>query len=81
MPDSFDVKFKFAELPVTAEVLMFERVGGVVSITRALAPAILFAPEGRAVDVITLPAVSSTGLLIEYEETVRSLVLSLDPTV
>ena len=60
---------------------MLERVDGVVSITKDFAPAILFAPTGTAVEVIKLPAVSSTGLLIEYEETVKSLVLSLEPTV
>ena len=58
------MKFRFAELPVTAEMLTLDRSGDVVSITKALAPAILFAPEGTAVEVIRLPAVSSTALVI-----------------
>jgi hypothetical protein len=62
-------------------MLTLDRSGDVVSITKALAPAILLATTGTAVEVIKFPAVSSTGLLIEYEETVKSLELSLDPTV
>jgi hypothetical protein len=47
----------------------------VVSITIALAPAMLFAPVGTVVDVIALPAVSATVPMVKLE-TVRSLEVS-----
>jgi hypothetical protein len=46
-------------------------VGAVVSMTIALAPATLFAPDGTVVDVIALPAVSATVPIVKLE-TVRS---------
>ena len=46
-------------------------VGAVVSITKAFAPAILFAPVGTVVEVIALPAVSATVPIVKLE-TVKS---------
>jgi len=46
-------------------------VGAVVSIIIALAPAILLAPVGTVVDVIALPAVSTTVPIVN-ELTVKS---------
>lgn len=46
-------------------------VGAVVSITIALAPAMLFVPEGTVVDVIALPAVSATVPIVKLA-TVKS---------
>jgi hypothetical protein len=43
-----------------------------VSIIIALAPAILLAPVGTVVDVITLPALSIGALVNAYDDTVRS---------
>ena len=57
------------------------RVGPAVSITIACAPAILFAPLGTVVDVITLPAVSAGALVNTYDDTVKSLLVSPTPTV
>jgi len=49
--------------------------GAVVSITIAFAPAMLSLPDGTAVDVIVLPAVSATVPIMKLD-TVRSLVVS-----
>ncbi len=49
-----------------------DTVGAVVSIIIALAPAILLAPVGTVVDVITLPALSIGALVNAYDDTVRS---------
>jgi hypothetical protein len=46
-------------------------VGAVVSITIALALAILFAPDGTVVEAIALPAVSATVPIVKLE-TVKS---------
>ena len=48
-----------------------DTVGAVVSITIALLPAMLFAPEGTDVDVIAFPAVSATVPIVN-ELTVKS---------
>ena len=53
--------------------------GAVVSIAMSLVSA-MFAPAGSVVDVIAFPAVSSTVPTV-YEETVRSDVVWLAPTV
>jgi len=55
-------------------------VGAVVSITIALAPAMLFATVGTVVDVIALPAVSAIVPIVKLE-TVRSLEVSPACTV
>jgi hypothetical protein len=57
-----------------------DTVGAVVSITIALAPAILLAPDGTVVDVIALPAVSATVPIVKLE-TVRSDDVCDAPTV
>ena len=57
-----------------------ETVGAVVSITIALAPAMLFVPVGTVVDVIALPAVSATVPIVKLE-TVRSDEVCDAPTV
>ena len=48
-----------------------DTVGAVVSTTIALAPAMLFRPDGTVVDVIALPAVSAMVPIAKLE-TVRS---------
>ena len=55
-------------------------VGTTPSITMAFAPAMLLAPLGTVVDVIALPAVSSTVPIVKLE-TVKSEVVSPDCTV
>ena len=55
--------------------------GGVVLIAIACAPATLLAPVGTDVDVITLPAVSVGALVLTYDDTVKSLLVSPTPTV
>jgi hypothetical protein len=83
VPDSVDnVEHVIASLPVTVNVIVADvevaadaanvTVGAVVSITIALAPAILLAPVGTVVDVITLPALSIGALVNAYDDTVRS---------
>ena len=57
-----------------------DTVGAVVSTTIALAPAMLFRPDGTVVDVIALPAVSATVPIVKLE-TVRSEDVSDAPTV
>ena len=52
-----------------------------MSITIACAPAMLLAPLGTDVDVITLPAVSTGALVNTYDDTVKSLLVSPAPTV
>ena len=52
-----------------------------MSITIACAPAMLLAPLGTDVDVITLPAVSTGALVNAYDDTVKSLLVSPAPTV
>jgi hypothetical protein len=56
-------------------------VGGVVSTTIACAPAILLAPVGNAVDVMTLPEASVGADVRAYDVTVKSALLSPAPTV
>ena len=48
-----------------------DTVGAVVSTTIALAPAMLFRPDGAVVEVIALPAVSATVPMVKLE-TVKS---------
>ena len=48
-----------------------ETVGAVVSMMIALAPSMLFVPDGTVVDVIALPAVSATVPIVKLD-TVRS---------
>ena len=60
--------------------MKLDTVGAVVSITIALAPAMLFRPDGTVVDVIALPAVSATVPIVKLE-TVRSEDVSDAPTV
>ncbi len=84
VPDAVDnVEHVIASLPVTVNVIVAEVevaataanvtvVGAVVSIIIALAPAILLAPVGTVVDVITLPALSIGALVNAYDDTVRS---------
>lgn len=55
-------------------------VGAVVSITIALAPAMLLTPLGTVVEVIALPAVSATVPIVKLA-TVRSEVVSPADTV
>ena len=57
------------------------KVGAVVSMTIACAPAMLLAPVGTDVDVIALPAVSAGALVNTYDDTVKSLLASPMPTV
>ena len=57
------------------------KVGAVVSTTIACAPATLLAPVGTDVDVITFPAVSVGALVLTYDDTVKSLLVSPTPTV
>ena len=57
------------------------KVGAVVSMTIACAPAMLLAPVGTDVDVIALPAVSVGALVKTYDVTVKSALLSPVPTV
>ena len=78
-----DVKVEqvMSSLPVTVKVIVAEdevaaeaanvTVGAVVSITIALAPAMLFDPVGTVVDVIAFPAVSVTVPIVKLD-TVRS---------
>jgi len=61
--------------------LALDNVGPAVSITIACAPAMLFAPLGTVVDVMALPAVSVGALVSAYELTVKSLLVSPEPTV
>jgi hypothetical protein len=78
-------------LPVTVKVIVAEplvdaaaarvTVGRVVSITIALAPAMLFEPVGRANDVITLPDASVGAEVSTYEVTVKSALVLPAPTV
>jgi hypothetical protein len=78
-------------LPVTVKVIVAEplvelvaarvTVGAVVSITIALEPAMLFAPVGRATDVITLPDASVGAEVSTYEVTVKSALVLPAPTV
>ncbi len=84
VPEVVDnVEHVIASLPVTVNVIVAEVevaataanvtvVGAVVSIIIALAPAILLAPVGTVVDVITLPALSIGALVNAYDDTVRS---------
>jgi hypothetical protein len=83
VPDVVDnVVHVIASLPVTVNVIVADvevaadaanvTVGAVVSIIIALAPAILLAPVGTVVDVITLPALSIGALVNAYDDTVRS---------
>jgi hypothetical protein len=79
-----------ASLPVSVnEIVVLEdvaddaarvKVGAVVSMTMALAPAMLLAPDGTVVDVIALPAVSAIVPIVKLD-TVRSDELCPDPTV
>jgi hypothetical protein len=62
-----DVPPELTEIGFAATVM----VGTTPSITIALAPAILFVPLGTVVDVIALPAVSSTVPIVKLE-TVKS---------
>ena len=82
VPELVDnVEHVIASLPVTVKVIVAEldeaeeaanvTVGAVVSIIIALAPAILLAPVGTVVDVIALPAVSTTVPIVN-ELTVKS---------
>ena len=57
-----------------------DTVGAVVSITIALAPAMLLAPDGTVVDDIALPTVSATVPIVKLE-TVRSDDVCDAPTV
>ena len=57
-----------------------ETVGAVVSITIALAPAMLFPPDGTVVEVIALPTASATVPMVKLE-TVRSAEFCADVTV
>jgi hypothetical protein len=83
VPDVVDnVVHVIASLPVTVNVIVADvevaadaanvTVGAVVSIIISLAPAILLAPVGTVVDVITLPALSIGALVNAYDDTVRS---------
>jgi len=83
VPEVVDnVEHVIASLPVTVKVIVADAevaadaanvtVGAVVSIIIALAPAILLAPVGTVVDVITLPALSIGALVNAYDDTVRS---------
>ena len=56
-------------------------VGAVVSMTIACAPAMLLAPVGNVVDVMTLPAASVGADVSAYNVTVKSALLSPVPTV
>ena len=57
-----------------------ETVGAVVSMTIALAPAMLFPPDGTVVEVIALPTASATVPMVKLE-TVRSAEFCADVTV
>jgi hypothetical protein len=57
-----------------------ETVGAVVSMTIALAPAMLFTPVGTVVEVIVLPAVSATVPIVKLD-TVKSADVWLLATV
>ncbi len=84
VPEVVDnVEHVIASLPVTVKVIVADVevaataanvtvVGAVVSIIIARAPAILLAPVGTVVDVITLPALSIGALVNAYDDTVRS---------
>ena len=64
-----------ADVAVAADEARVAVVGAVVSMTIALAPAILLASVGRVVDVMALPALSATVPIVKLA-TVRSLVVS-----
>jgi hypothetical protein len=78
-------------LPETVKVIVAEplvdavaarvTVGMVVSITIALAPAMLFEPVGRVTDVITFPDASVGAVVSTYEVTVKSALVLPVPTV
>ena len=83
VPDTVDkLEQTTVSLPVTVNVIVPEvevaadaanvTVGAVVSMTIAFAPAMLLAPVGTVVDVITFPALSVGALVNANEETVRS---------
>jgi len=57
-----------------------DTVGAVVSMTIALAPAMLLVPDGTVVEVIALPAVSATVPIVKLD-TVRSDDVCDAPTV
>ena len=57
------------------------KVGAVVSMTIACAPAMLLAPVGSVVDVMALPAASVGADVSAYDVTVKSALLSPVPTV
>jgi hypothetical protein len=57
------------------------KVGAVVSMTIACAPAILLAPVGNAVDVMAFPTASVGADVSAYDVTVKSALLSPVPTV
>ena len=56
-------------------------VGAVVSIMISFAPAILFSPVGKVVEVIMLPTSSLGAFVSTYELTVRSALFFPAPTV
>ena len=66
--------------PSAVEDEKLDTVGAVVSITIALAPAMLLAPDGTVVDDIALPTVSATVPIVKLE-TVRSDDVCDAPTV
>ena len=66
--------------PSAVEDEKLDTVGAVVSITIALAPAMLLAPDGTVVDDIALPTVSATVPIVKLE-TVRSNDVCDAPTV
>jgi hypothetical protein len=68
-------------LTVPDELETAETTGGVVLTAMACEPAILFAPPGTTVDVITLLAASAGALVNTYELTFKSLLVSPTPTV
>jgi hypothetical protein len=69
-----------AAVGVAVTAVKLDTVGGVVSITIAFAPAMLFTPDGTVVDDIALPAVSATVPIVKLD-TVRSDDVCDAPTV
>ena len=80
---SLKVSVKENDVELVGEVCVVVNdvtVGAVVSMTMALAPAMLFDPVGLVVEVIVLPAVSRTVPMVN-DDTVRSAVVSVACTV
>jgi hypothetical protein len=79
--EKVSVKARLAELVgVEFAEVNDTTVGAVVSMTIADVPAMLFDPEGTAVEVMALPAASATDVMVN-DDTVRSADVSPAPMV